>query len=141
MKRISQVICVFLIFSLILPIYAQANVQASDFFEADGCFLNKVSSTEFKVCFDVTGTGMMKEIGASKITVQKSSDGSSWTDVFTYKKEDYPEMICANTVFHGTSLSYDSATPGYYYRAKVVFYAKNNDGIGELPRYTSKIKL
>lgn len=141
MKKISQVIFILLVFSFILPVYAQANVEASDFFGYDECFLNKVSSTEFKICFDVTGTGTMQEIGTSLIIVQRSSDQKSWTDVKTYTKEDYPEMICANTAFHGTSVNYSSATPGYYYRAYVRFYAKNKNGIGELPRYTTPVKM
>lgn len=141
MKRISQVVCLLLVFSLILPICAQANVEASDYFGTDECFLLKVSSTEFKICFDVTGTGLMKEIGTSVITVQRSLDGSDWTDMKTYTKEANPEMICVNNFTYGTSLKYTSATPGYYYRAYVKFYAKNSNGIGEMPRYTSKIKL
>lgn len=141
MKRLSQVVCLFLVFSFILPVYVQANVEASDYFVGDGCFLNKVSSTKFDICFDVTGTGTMQEIGASVITVQESSDGSHWTDKFTYTKEAYPQMIRKNTAFGGTSLSYTSATSGYYYRAYVRFYAKNKDGIGELPRYTTPIKM
>lgn len=142
MRRISQVICLLLIFSCILPICALANAKASDYFEFDECFLNKVSSTEFDICFDVTGTGIMQEIGTSVITVQRSSDESNWTDLYTYRKADYPQMICANTAFHGTSLSYNSASPGYYYRAHVIFYAKKSDkAIGELGRYTTPIKL
>lgn len=141
MKRFSQVVCLLIVFLFVLPIYVQASVEASDYFEYDSCFLNKISSTEFDICFDVTGTGTMQEIGTSVITVQRSSDGSSWTDMKTYTKEAYPEMICANTGTHGSSVSYSSATPGYYYRAYVRFYAKKSSGIGELPRYTSKIKL
>lgn len=142
MKRITQVICLLLIFSFIIPICAQASVRASDYFNYDSCFLHKVSSTEFDVCFDVLGTGTMQEIGTSVITVQQSSDGSKWSDVFTFTKKDYPEMICANTFSHATNIKYSSAAPGYYYRAYVIFYAKKSDkAIGELGRYTSKIKL
>lgn len=141
MKRVTQVICLLLVFSFIMPVYAQASVRASDYFVYDSCFLNKISNTEFDICFDVLGTDMMQEIGTSVIIVQRSTDASSWTDIFTYRKESYSQMIRKNAVTHGTSLSYTSATPGYYYRAYVRFYAKNSKGIGEMPRYTSKIKL
>lgn len=127
MKRFLTLISLLLVVSLLLPMTASASEmstrRASDYFAADSCYLQKVSSTELRVWFDVTGLAIMEEIGTSVIIVQRSSDGSKWEDMKTYTKENYPEMIAYNTGVHADYVTY-SATPGYYYRAYVRFYAK-----------------
>lgn len=143
MKRFTCLMCTMLLFLVILPMTAFGVEvlprRASEYFATDSCYLQKMSSTEFRVWFDVTGTDIMDEIGTSVIVVQRSSDGSSWTDVKTYTKESYSQMVAYNTVQHSDYVTYSSATSGYYYRASVKFYAKNSSGSAGLYRYTSKI--
>lgn len=143
MKKFIQFICVILIFALVLPMTAFATEastrRASEFFWTDSCYLQEMSSTEFRVWFDVTGTDIMDEIGTSVIIVQRSSDGSSWTDVKTYTKESYSQMVAYNTVQHSDYVTYSSAKSGYSYRACVKFYAKNSSGSAGLYRYTTPI--
>lgn len=144
MKKLISSICVLLIIALVLPMTVLAAMdqvnRASDYFMMDGCFLSKNSSTEFDVWFDVTGVDGMDEIGVKSIKIQRSSDGSTWTDMKTYTKEAYPNLIAKNTAFHDGCVTY-TATAGYYYRAYVVFYAKNGTGSATLGRYTSKLKM
>lgn len=145
MKSFFRLICLFLVICMILPINALAaeipEPRASYFFAAHGAYVEKVSSTELEVWFDVTAVAGMLEVGAETIKVQKSSDRVNWTTVKTYTKDDYPEMTDTNTAGHASHVSYDEAESGYYYRAYINFYARNSSGTGEYPDYTSSIKM
>lgn len=139
--RFTRLICFLLIISLVLPMNAfAAEDRASNYFAADSCYLYKTSSTSFQVWFDVTSVGGMDELGTSVITVQRSSDGSTWEDMKTYAKESYSQMITKNAVTHSGYVTY-TGSAGYYYRAFVKFYAKKGTGSATLGRYTYQLKL
>lgn len=144
MRRVFSILCVLLVVAFVVPMIAisveAVETRASDYFMEDSCYLYKTSSTEFEAWFDVTGVDGMDEIGAKSIKIQRSSDGTNWTDMKTYTKESYPSLIAKNTAFHDGCVTY-TATAGYYYRAYVVFYAKNGTGSATLGRYTSKLKM
>lgn len=144
MKRFIQCVCIVLVIALVMPmtVLAAENVapRASEFFMTDGCYLYQTSDTEFEIWFDVTGTGIMEQIGASVVKVQRSSDGVNWTSVKTFTKEAYPEMVGSNTGYNSCCLTY-SGTKGYSYRAYIKFYAKKGNGSASLDRYTTPIKL
>lgn len=141
MKKFTKLICLLVIIALLIPMSVSATEdRASLYFAADSCYLYKTSSTSFQVWFDVTGVDGMDELGTSVIKVQRSSDGSTWTDMKTYTKESYPSMTDTNTGHHGGYVTY-SGSAGYYYRAYVKFYAKKGTGSAALDRYTSKLKL
>ena len=76
----------------------------------------------------------------SAIKVQRSADGTTWSNMRTYTKEDYSNLICENTASHASCVTY-TGTPGYYYRAKITLYATNDEGIGSLTRYASSLHL
>lgn len=143
MKKLTQFLCILLVCMLLLPTAALAanagDTRASNYFVATSAKLKK-TSTGVEVWFDLTGTGMMDQIGARMVVIQRSTDGSSWTTVKTFTKESYPQMIRENFAAHTCSLTYTAAA-GYYYRAYVVFYAKKGTGTGELVQYTSSLKL
>lgn len=128
---------------LALPVSAESEPQtrASLFFVAHNCFLSRVDSSTFKICFDVLATGTMDELGVSSIEVDRSADGENWSLMRTYDAEDYPQMLCENTSSHDDYITYRYATPGYYYRAYITFYAKNSTGVGERYRYTAVMQL
>ena len=50
-------------------------------------------------------------------------------------------MVAQNTSAHGGYVPYNFATAGYYYRARITFYAKNSTGVGELDEYTEIIRM
>lgn len=144
MKQLSKYICFVLIAAMILttPAYAAevSTPRASNYFLSSCVYLYKISDTKFEVWFEVAALGIMDEVGASVIKVQRSSDGENWTTMKTYTKETYSQMICENTGTHTDCVSY-TGTQGYYYRAYIILYAKNSSGTGELYRYTSPIRL
>lgn len=135
MKRFIQLVCLVLIASMLLAVPAYAAEQASDFFAAHSCYLWEVSDSAFQVCFNVTAVGGMDVLGASEIKVQRSSNGVSWETVATYY--DYYGY---DRSYYSKEITYSSVTSGYYYRAKVTFYAQDDTGVGEYTDYTSSLR-
>lgn len=144
MKKIIKLTCAILIISMLFVIPVRAmkyEVQrASAFFLSSSTYLYKTSSTEFDICFEITATGTMTELGARIIKLQRSSDGVNWSTIETYTRDDYPDMITQNTGCHGYSKSY-TAEKGYYYREYIEYYAKDSSGSGTMFEYSSKLKL
>lgn len=134
MKRATRFFCLLLIMSLILAIPVFAAEQASHFFASHSCYLWELSDSEFQVCFNVTAVDAMDVLGVSEIKVQRSTDKSNWTTVATYY--DYYGY---DRSYYSDEITYSSRSAGYYYRAKVTFYAENDSGVGEYIDYTSYI--
>lgn len=142
MKRFVKLVALLLalVTALTLPAAAAAEPRASNFFGSSNVYLYQTTEKQFQVWFTVTATGTMDELGVSAIKVQRSADGTNWSNMRTYTKEDYSTLICGNTAFHSSYVTY-TGTPGYYYRAKITLYATNDEGIGSLTRYTSSLQL
>lgn len=134
MKRFTQILCLLLIASMILAVPAMAAEQASNFFMSHSCYLWEISDSEFQVWFDVIAVDGMDVLGASEIVVQRSTDRVNWESVATYT-----DFYGYNTGEYGACATYSSASSGYYYRAKVTFYAENDTGCGFYTDYTSSI--
>ena len=83
----------------------------------------------------------MDVLGVSEIVVYRSADQQSWTKMRTYTMENYSSMVDQSTTTHAGYVTYNYATTGYYYRARITFYAKNSTGIGELDEYTEIIRM
>lgn len=146
MRKIVRFVCMILVCSLLLAVPAQAasvvEPRASAFFSSYGTDLYKTSSTSFQIWFDVVANVVtMQELGVSEITLYRSANGQNWTSIKTYIMESYPCMVAKNTSSHGGYVSYNFATAGYYYTARITFYAKNSTGIGELDEYTEILKM
>lgn len=141
MKRFVKVIALFLVLATViaLPVVA-ADQRASSFFMRSNVYLYKVSSTQFQACFSVTAVDQMDELGVSEIKIQRSSDGANWSTMRTYTKESHPSLIKTNTSSYATYVTY-TGTTGYYYRAKITLYAKNDSGTGYYERYTTTLQL
>ena len=147
MKKIVRVICMVLVCSLFFSIPAKAvsmaEARESAFFAAYGTDLYKTSSTSFQICFDViANAGSSPQVlGVSEITLYRSANGQNWSNIKLYIKESYPSMVAQNTSAHGGYVPYNFATAGYYYRARITFYAKNSTGIGEKDVYTEILRM
>lgn len=146
MKKTLRIVCIMLVISLALAMPAQAegvaDTRASAFFSGHGASLYKTSATTFQIWFDVdSNVATMQRIGVSSIEVYRSSNQSSWTLMKTYDMDDYPGMTDYNTSSHTGYVTYSNATPGYYYTAYVVFYAKNSSGVGETDTYTAILRM
>lgn len=143
MKRFVKIIAVALVIGtlLMVPVHAEEiEDRSSAYFMSSSTSLTKVTATKIEAYFSVGAFDIMDELGASSIKIQRSSDGNSWTTMKTYSKEAYSQLICEDTSSHAAVVSY-TGTAGYYYRAKITLYAKEGTGIGEMERYTSKVKL
>lgn len=147
MKKFVRVICMILACSLFLAAPAQAasvvEPRASAFFAYHGTDLYKTSTSSFQIWFDVTANAgtSMQELGVSEIVVYRSADQQSWTKMRTYTMGSYSQLVEQNTQSHEGYVTYNYATTGYYYRARITFYAKNSTGIGELDEYTEIIRM
>ena len=146
MKKSLRILSLIVAFSLLLafPVHAASEVEprGSAFFSSYWTFLHKATSNSFEIWFDVdANAAAMQEIGVSMIEVYRSADQENWTKMKTYEMEDYPEMIDENTGSHTGYVTYNYATPGYYYTAYVTFYAKNSTGIGKRFVYTQIIQM
>ena len=142
MKRLSQTVCLLLVCALILSVPAfatEVSPWASNYFLRHSCYIDEISSTSFEVWFEVTAIRGMDKLGVSEIKIQRSTDRDNWSTVETYSMDDYSNLICEDTGTHSGYVTYSSATSGYYYRAKVTFYAKDGNNTAEYIMYTSSI--
>ncbi len=143
MKRIVKIICVLLAVSLCLSIPVLANessTRASDFFVSTRTYLYDVEDNGFSVWFEVMATYRMDELGVNCIKIQRSSNQRTWTTVKTCYPSSYPQMIGTSTAFYADGVAY-TGTSGYYYRAKVTYYAKSGNNIGEYDTYSDIRRL
>ena len=140
MKRIIKTICFLMAAVMLFSTTAfAAESRASNYFAMTSTYLERVSSSTIEIWFDVAAVEPMQKLGVRTIKRQRSSDRSNWTTIKTYNMADYSQMTCANTGSHADCVTYTSASNNYYYRAYVVFYAKNSSGIGEYDVYTATI--
>lgn len=144
MKRLTKLICMILSLTVLLAVPAQAaetvDTRSSSFFGSSAVYLYETSATTFQAWFEVTGVRTMDKIGAKEIKIQRSSDNENWTTMKTYSMDDYSNLICENTVSHAACVTY-TGTRGYYYRAYIKLYAKDENGTATWSRYTSSIYI
>lgn len=141
MKKFIRFVCLLVVMATLVaaPAYATEQTErASIYFSSYRAYCYAASSTKIEVNFYVVGAGIMDEIGASQILVQRSSDRTNWTTVKTFSRGNYSDMIDTNTGAHGATLSCTVAS-GYYYRAYVTFYAEKDSGYGKKYYYTEII--
>lgn len=147
MKKTVQFICMILVCSLLLAVPAQADSivepRASSFFSSYSTDLYKTSSTSFQIWYDVVANAgsSPQELGVSEIVLYRSADQQTWKKMKTYIMESYSSMVAQNTYSHDGYVTYNFATTGYYYRARITFYAKNSTGIGEKDVYTEILRM
>lgn len=134
MKRFVRLACLLLVATMVFAIPANAAERASNFFAANSCYLWNVSSSGFEVWFDVDAVAGMNVLGASEIKIQRSTDRTNWTTVQTYY-----DVYEYNTSAAGGHVTFSNRQAGYYYRAKVTFYAQNSRGEATYVMYTSSV--
>lgn len=140
LRCISLAVAVLMLISI--PAYAdEATTYSSLFFDSYGVGIEKISSTVLEVTYDITSTETMDELGVSKIKIQRSSDGINWTTAHTFSKDTYPWFVDENTGSHEGTVRCTTLS-GYYYRAKITYYAKKEGlGVGEYTATTRSVYL
>lgn len=144
MKRWFRYFSFLLAVSVLLavPVFAAETLtpRASDYIMSTCVYLDQTSSTQFDVWYEVIALGLMDELGAYKIRVQESTNGSDWTTVYTFTQTENPSMATQNSVVHTGYVSYTGVS-GRYYRAKITMFAENSTGRGEVITYTETLRL
>lgn len=125
MKRIIAMVAAISICSCFLC--ASAAVDSSRYLSAYSVTCTAASSGRVIVNVQVDATGYMDELGATSITIYRSSDGREFEAVRTYECEDYPRMMGSGLHYNEDVITY-YGTPGYYYFADVWFYAGDDTG-------------
>ena len=142
MKRFVRCTCLLLVLSMLLAIPAlaaeSAEPKSSSFFGGSSVYLCNFTGHRFEAWFEVTGVRTMDIIGAKKICIQRSSDGTNWTTMKTFHMDDYPHLVDDNTGMHAAGVSYTGSS-GYYYRAYIQLYAKKGVNSATMNEYTSKL--
>lgn len=132
MRRFVRLVCLILVFASVatIPVFAAetSEPRASNYFAYGSAYFTVASSTKLEIWFDVTAVGMMDELGASKIVLERSTDGVNWSPVKTYYKASYSQMVDDDGAFmYSASVPYTYSS-GYYYCATVTLYAKQGNG-------------
>lgn len=145
MKRLSQILCIILVFAMVFSTTAFAaenpSPRASYFFGASSVYFWHASGSQYQIWFDVTAVSGMDELGAREIKVQRSTDLVNWTTVKTYTKASYPQMITTvGTAGYANYVTYNAAD-GYAYRAIVELHAKNSTGSAYMTEVTATLDL
>lgn len=144
MKRWFRCVGFILAISMLMavPTFAAENAtpRASDYIMRTCVYLDQTSSTQFDVWYEVIALGIMDELGAYKIRIQESTDGSNWTTVYTFTQEDEPGLVSEDSPVHSSYVTYTGVS-GRYYRAKITLFAENSTGRGEVITYTETLRL
>lgn len=126
-RRLVSFILAFSLASAMITTFAVARSSAYlDAYRA-GCTPN--SNGEIAIWVDVSGTkAKMDRIGADKIYLYESTDGTNFTRVKIFKSADYPNMMVSNAnEYYKTAVTYQGTVGNYYY-AVVYVYAEYNGG-------------
>lgn len=125
-KYLSRALVVFLllVFSCSLSIPANASVYSSDYLYKYSATLSPQGGRVMKISYNVMGLDTLKELGVSKIIVEKKV-GNSWIEAKTYTSSDYPELSTTNDDVHRGYVLYDGVA-GTEYRAKITVFGNTD---------------
>lgn len=138
-KRILSFLLTLCVISSLSAVIALAAVQSSDYLDSYRATVVAQSGGRIVILVDVSGCGIMDEIGANAIYLYESQDNVNFYRVGTYNHNDYPAMMTSDsTDYYDTPVTY-SGTPGYYYKASVYVYAGKNGG-GDQRNYLTESK-
>lgn len=125
-KFLSRSIAVFLlvVFSCSLSTPANASVYSSDYLYKYSATLSPQGGGVMKVSYNVMATDTLKELGVSKIVIEKKV-GNSWIEAETYINSDYPELSTTNDDIHRGHILYNGVA-GTEYRAEVTVFGNTD---------------
>ena len=142
MKRFVRCLCLCLAAAMLLAVPVGAagydNARGSNFFAASSVYLEPIEGRAFQVWFDVTAVSMMDKLGARTIIIQRSTDNVNWENISTYSMNTYTNMICENTAWHISHITFYGSA-GYYYRAYVELYAQDGNNTATSVKYTTSV--
>ena len=118
--RIASIfIALILCASLLAPV---ASARGSAYIVTYGGAMTAIGAGKVTASFSITGTGVMDEIGSTKITIYEDNKL-----VKTYLSTDTPGLMGYNKYYHSGTVTY-SGTAGKTYYANITYKAgKNGD--------------
>lgn len=142
-KRVFSMVMAVVMISCLSCVMTSAQpngiLRSSNYLDAYSAGVTAKSGGRIVVSVTVDALGYMSQIGASSVTIFRSSDQINWNSVASYSYEDYPSMMTSGYSCNIDVLTY-YGTPGYYYRAAVYCYAGNANG-HDSRLYTTSGKL
>jgi len=118
---------VIVMLSCLLCIGTSASTLSSDYICDYSADVSAASGGRIIVGVSVDALGYMTQVGASSITIYKSSDQINWSPVKTYSYTNYPSMMTSGYYYFADAVTY-YGTAGYYYLAMVTCYAGDANG-------------
>jgi len=91
---------------------------ASAYLSSYGGYVYLPGDGEVRVYFNVSGTGYMDELGALRIELYESTNGTNWDLVKTFNHDTTAGMLSYIDDYHSGYVSYDGVA-GRYYQAYV----------------------
>lgn len=144
MKRFIRLVSLVVVIAMLLAVPAFATEdttsRASHYIMSTCVYLSKIASIQFNIWYEVIALGIMDEVGAYSIRVQESTDGQNWTTVKTFYASSTPSMAIENDMGH-TGYVTHTGRLGYYYRARIVLFARKGNGEGHVSNTTEIIQL
>jgi len=123
-KRIMRISALLLAVLLcIAPLSPFAQARASKYIASYGASMSADGYGKVSVWYDITGTGLMDEIGATVITIYENG-----TLVKTFQSSSTPSMLAYNKNIHGGYVSYYGVAGRTYYSYVTFWAAKQGDG-------------
>lgn len=126
-----RIVAILLIMVLVAPVGASAATiqpRASAYLSTYAAYVYLPGNGEVRVYFNVEGTGYMDELGALRIMLYESANGTDWNWVKTFNHDTTSGMLSYNDDYHSGYVSYNGVA-GRYYKAYVCIWGgKNGDG-------------
>lgn len=134
----SSILALCMILGLVITAYAATRASAHlDSYRA-ACTAEKGSKIAITV--EVDGTGLMDDIGATKIYVYKSTDNEHFYLLRTFDSKDYPAMMEHNVYYYYDTPIIFQGVSGYYYYVHVDVYAAKDGGSSTRSYTTSSVQ-
>lgn len=143
----SFIICIIaiaLMFSMATPTNVHASTvevtqpRASYYLSSYGAYVYLPGDGEVRVYFNVQGTGKMDELGALRIELYESTDGTNWDWVETFNHDTTAGMLSYIDDYHSGYVSYDGVV-GRYYKAYVCIWG-GKGGQGDTRWFWTSVK-
>lgn len=134
----KKTIAIFFAVLLITSISGFAAARASEYFSCTAVYAFALDDGEILIEYDIDPTHTMLECGARIIWIYEEQSNGEYEDVFTYRMEDYPDMIQYDSIIGDGEVTYQG-TPGKNYYALVGLYAKDSNGSETMYFYTNVV--
>lgn len=135
---VSSILALCMVLSLVITTYA--TTRASAHLDSYRASLTPKSSSRIAITVDVDGTGLMDDIGATKIYVYRSTDNEHFYLLRTFDSKDYPAMMKHNVYYYYDTPIIFQGVSGYYYYAHVDVYAAKDGGSSTRSYTTSSVQ-